>query len=73
MRLGLSTELLLSELDSATDVLKVWVAHIQRGIPFVDTPLGEEELSNWLRAFRGEMLFVSDKCASLATRIVDAE
>lgn len=73
MRLGISSGVIRDELAACQKVLKEWEEEISKGLPGVDRDSNEEELNNILRNFVGEILYVSDKLASLATRTTPEE
>ena len=73
MRLGISSGVIRDELVACQKILQEWEVEISKGLPGVDREADEEELNNILRNFVGEILYVSDKLASLATRTTPEE
>jgi hypothetical protein len=71
MRLGVSKDVLYKELDMAMAILAKWQKQLEKGVPAVDVPGREEALHDWLREFYGEIMLVSDKCSTVATRLLE--
>lgn len=72
MRLGVSKGVICEELNLAIRILTKWKESAEEGIPVVDVRMPPEELHDWLRNFYGELNIVSDKCASLAARLLES-
>lgn len=64
--LPLSSELLISELESTRAVLDKWITRVKEGIPMVDLPADEESFARFVRELCGELAICSRKCDSLS-------
>ncbi len=73
MLLPVSTGVAYDELESSVKTLTEWMSSLKKGVPGITAPGEQEQLVDWLRNFRGELLFVSDKVAALATRMTEIE
>ena len=69
--LPIGTSLVVAELRNMRTVIDSWEKFLdEHGFPYVDNQaLAQDQLMNTLQQFCGEMLFISDKAHSIATRI----
>ena len=70
MKLGISSGVIDDELAACRKILQEWEQEISGGLPMIDKPGKLEDLQDTLRNFMGEILYVSDKLASLVTRML---
>ena len=66
MRLPVSREVLLAELEAARSILTKWQELVSAGIPGVDLPAPEDETEGFVTELSGELLIVAGKCQTLA-------
>lgn len=64
--LPVSGPVLISELDSAREILAKWVQRASAGIPMIDVVGSEENLDDFVREMCGELLIAAGKCSNLA-------
>ena len=70
MRLGVSSGVIKDELAACRKILEEWERDVAEGIPGVDKGGEPEVTADFMRNFFGEILYVSDKLASLVTRTI---
>ena len=71
MHLGVSKELLLSEMDSIMEILLKWRSRVDADWDTFRTTADEAAAYEWAHQLYGEVMLASDKCSALATRAVE--
>jgi hypothetical protein len=69
--LPISSELLLSEIQTALAVLAKWKERVEAGIPGVDLPADEASTYRFVSELCGEILVVAGKCQNVAAILTD--
>lgn len=64
--LNVSSDTVISELESAKKLLEKWISTFEQGLPVVDAPGSEEQLELLLRECCGELKVVAGKCGNLS-------
>lgn len=68
--LTVSPDLIVDELESAKKILEKWIKKVNDGLPVIDEPGDQEQLSLLLRELTGELRICAGKCGNLAEVIL---